>query len=1686
MKKLLGGYAARLLVLLTVLLCLAGVACATSTSEVTAESLFVTESIGSPAKLYITDYTGFNKNVVVPDSIGGVKVKGIRFGMATPIAKLDLSHCDGLTSIEKESCKGMVFLTDVTLPSSVTYIDYGAFANCADLVNVDLSRCDKLTAIYGATLYSSGYKTNTGAFEGCTALASIDLSACTSLTNIGVSTFEKCANLEQVVLPSTELTLSPNAFLGCVKLTDVNVPDTLIGFGTLGMQPDITAYHASVGSGAAEAISRAGTSFVANDAELRYTFDEAKITGLVLWGWRGTGETVVLPAGVTSINDNALAGNTTIKTFDASSSATLITVGTNAFSGCTALKTVDLSGCTALTTISTGAFMNCAALTDVDVSGCDKLASIQGASFSSGYDGTGYFADPSTKKRGNGAFEGCASLAAIDLSACPALTTIGVCAFENCTLLAQVLLPDTALKLDNGAFFGCAKLASVTVPDTLAVFGTAGMQSDITAYHATLGSAAAKVISLAATNFHADSMELRYTFDGSNEVTGLELHALHSTDPVAVIPSGITSIKANAFANNTTLTTLDCSKSDTLTTIGVGAFANCSALSHVDLSGCVSLTSLEGARFSSSNYWDESNYFTNPASYSANKLDNGVFEGCTSLANIDLSVCTALTNIGKCTFQGCSLLQQVTLPATALTLDSGAFFQCDKLAGVSIPDSLTVFGKYGMPYTMNFYASMGSSAAKAISRAGSSFVSADALLHYTLSGDEITGLLLKGWRGADTVVTVPVGVTGIDRVFENNTFITALDCSDCNTLVTISDYAFSGCTLLETVDLSGCTELTTISQSSFGACPALASVDLSGCAKLNIIGSSAFAGDTTLASVDLTGCAKLSVIDSRAFSGDTMLASVDLSDCAQLSIIGDYAFYGNTTLASVDLSDCAQLSSIGENAFYGNTTLASVVLTGCAQLNIIGENAFYGCAALESIDFSGFTKLSTIGRRAFYDCEALTLVDLSGCTAFTSFSDYTFAGCDALTYLDLSECTAMTTLNGHHLWGMFPYSPLTQIDLHDGFTSCVSMYELPNIRAFHCSMGSATAHALSKANSSFEVDGILYRYLYTEGVQTGMALMGVATPVKEFTVPQGITAIGERAFYKDTVLSSILLPDTLTAIDNNAFVDCSSLTDIDLPSGIQLIDSYAFSSYITTLHCAVGSDTAKALGKVERNFVGNGYPDCSLRYLFTEGVESGLMLMKCSETSASVIVPEGVTTIAVNAFYNSGETLRSHVQLPSTLKTIDDAQCISTASLTIPEGVTTIGTSLISDSYYNPIANYSLFLPQSLQTMGSISSSVCEKLTVYCYGYTPAAAWAESHNIKKIVLLDGKVPEDYVTVRTAAAPIASVGRQADMNRLIWLENAPVEPLALLWQSSDPSLLTLDAKGLGTPTRAGNVTVTMTVEGHPTLTASVNIHCKVDIADFTVPAELVIPVGGTAVITPENRMPADSEGTFAYTSSNTLIATVDAQGVITAKSTGEADITCITDTGLSRSCHVISARPATSIQFGEPTVSLYQGQTRQLTISVYAGTQPSYVWQLVRLQSSNEQVCTIDENGMLTAIGAGNATITATSVIDAKVTGACAITVPSLDAADLPAALITIGKNAFAGTAYQLVIIPDGCVTIGERAFADCTQLLYADIPASVTAIADDAFSGDTVTLWVREGSYAKTWAEAHSVPFTVK
>lgn len=87
---------------------------------------------------------------------------------------------------------------------------------------------------------------------------------------------------------------------------------------------------------------------------------------------------------------------------------------------------------------------------------------------------------------------------------------------------------------------------------------------------------------------------------------------------------------------------------------------------------------------------------------------------------------------------------------------------------------------------------------------------------------------------------------------------------------------------------------------------------------------------------------------------------------------------------------------------------------------------------------------------------------------------------------------------------------------------------------------------------------------------------------------------------------------------------------------------------------------------------------------------------------------------------------------------------------------------------------------------------------------------------------------------------------------------------------------------------------------------------------------------------------------------------------------------------------------------------------------------------------------------------------------------------------LPVGITHIEKESFANIGAYIIIIPDGCKSIGDGAFANNNELVQIYIPASVTSIAFDAFEGcSKMTIYAPENSRAIQMAKALQLPYEI-
>ncbi len=157
---------------------------------------------------------------------------------------------------------------------------------------------------------------------------------------------------------------------------------------------------------------------------------------------------------------------------------------------------------------------------------------------------------------------------------------------------------------------------------------------------------------------------------------------------------------------------------------------------------------------------------------------------------------------------------------------------------------------------------------------------------------------------------------------------------------------------------------------------------------------------------------------------------------------------------------------------------------------------------------------------------------------------------------------------------------------------------------------------------------------------------------------------------------------------------------------------------------------------------------------------------------------------------------------------------------------------------------------------------------------------------------------------------------------------------------------------------------------------------------------------TATVFPEKAIAK----TVSWKSSNTAVATVDANGKVTAVAPGTATITATaTDVGgVSASCSVTIPQLVTGITLNKSSMSLHTGKNESLTVTISPGnaTNKAVTWK-----SSDATVATVSTSGKVTAVAPGKATITVTAKDGSGKSASCEVTVIR------PVTGVTLNKNS---------------------------------------------------------------------------
>ena len=636
--------------------------------------------------------------------------------------------------------------------------------------------------------------------------------------------------------------------------------------------------------------------------------------------------------------------------------------------------------------------------------------------------------------------------------------------------------------------------------------------------------------------------------------------------------------------------------------------------------------------------------------------------------------CYPVTAIGSNAFYGCTQLTSVTVPNSVQDIGSQAFFGCSGLVDVTIPNSVTNIGRSvfsGCNGLQTLCVPLALSGTAMVSDSG---VPSTCTVLYGDAWERVDG---EAWsyvvsNGQATVTAGPRnGIANIPSSL-GGFLVTA-----------IGDYAFYRCSSLTAVTIPD--SVTKIGWAAFAACNNLTAVHISNLA--------------TWCGIDFFDGANSNPL---YYAKHLYLNGEEVTNLMipnGVTSIGNFAFYYYSELTTAVIPD--SVTNIGNYAFSSCHGLTNIVIGN--GVTSIGDYAFSYCTNLPTVTIPD--NVVNIGSNTFYDCNGLTNVWIGN--GVTNLGPRAFAYCQ-----NLEEATILGNLaNSYSTWyewssydgssyyrsssPFFYCSKLSQLTL-DG-----SLQQVPA----YCFVGLSNLNSVSIGRNVTSIgDGAFERCSGLEAVHISDldAWCGISfgdwasNPLYyakhlylndkevagDLVIPNGLTSIGQYAFYCCSNLTSVAIPNSVTNIGNAAFYGCNGLTAVHI-------------SDIASWCALVWGD----------DHWDNPNPLSYARHLYLNG----------EEVAGDLVIPNGVTRICKAAFY----------------------YCTNITTVVIPDSVTNIGNS----AFYYCRGLTNIVIGNEVTSVGEYAFSSCTNLTsvtipdsVTSIGYD---AFSSCHGLTNIVIGNG-------------------------------------------------------------------------------------------------------------------------------------------------------------------------------------------------------------------------------------------------------------------------------------------------------------------------------------------------------------
>ena len=927
---------------------------------------------------------------------------------------------------------------------------------------------------------------------------------------------------------------------------------------------------------------------------------------------------VVIEDGITSIGSFAFYG-CSLTNIRIPGSVT--SIGNCAIEDCMSLTSVTIPG--SVSSIGEYAFRDCRNLTDATI--LDGVTSIE-----------------------NRAFWGCSSLTSVTIP--NSVTNIGESAFWNCNKLTSVTIPDGVTSIEDLVFSSCYSLTSITIPNSVTSIGNRAFRSCTKLTSITIPDG---VISIG-----------NFAFSGCNELTSITIpDSVTSIGDSAFeecriltsisIPDSVTSIGGNVFKNCTRLKTISLSCKSSLKKSDFGEQANLVSASHIlKKTAAKAVTCTENGN---KEYWTCEHcgkYFlsddTNPETAKAVELSETVIPASHKLTKVEAKAPTCTEDGNKeywtCEHCGKYFLSDDANPETAKAVEQSEFIipalnhknaiiqnaseptetapgysgdrycpDCDKVVekGYTYWNEGNLTWKLYEDGTLNI---SGTGAMKDYNDDDNpSPVYQNSNVKKVVIEKGVTSIgnyAFSGCLGLKSI-TIPDGITSIgDHAFDSCINLRSITLPD--SITSIGMWAFYNCWNVSSIIIPD--GVTSIEDFTFNSCISLTSITIPN--SVTNIKSSAFHNCADLTSITIPD--SVTSIGYAAFSNCDSLQTISLSCGSALkkSDFGDQAdlvSYTNQHLLTKTEAKAKTCTEDGNKEYW--------TCEHCGKYFLSDDTNPETAKAVEQSEFiiPASHKLTKVeakdatctedGNKAYWTCEH--------CGKYFLSDD---SNPETATAVELSE-TVIPALKHKNATTRGVVEPNGTKPGYSGDRYCPDCDTVLEKGYTYWNEGNLTWKLDADGTLTISGTGTMKDYDYNNNPSPANQKKG---SVKKVVIKDGVTSIGNFAFYNCTSLTSITIPDSVTSIELAAFNNCNNLTSITIPDSVTSIGDSAF-ELCNKLSSITLSNNITSIG----NWAFHG---CHL---------------------TSITIPDSVTSIGAMAFYSCSNLQTISLSCKSSLKKSD-------------------------------------------------------------------------------------------------------------------------------------------------------------------------------------------------------------------------------------------------------------------------------------------------------------------------------------------------------------------------------------------------------------------------------------------------